>query len=245
MKMINDSRYNTDDLQAIVDAFCADELTDGKPQLRWGAEKHYPPGGFAVHITEGFSGGSTIWTGSGQTPVRAYVKPTPWRAPHNVKLLNSDLILTNALDALTAKTDRDGYYRAPFDLAVQIYMGLSNRLGTTRSLTYETAASRVARLSGGARVYGVRYRIGPRRKMSGEGRALESSWKIYSKMSNVAYRASQTLHAAQKLQDELRILLDYAEGRDDLPFDPAKAAEMRDNLLTNLIPAVRQHTGEN
>ena len=239
MKIINDSRYNTDDLQALVDLFYRHEMPTEDPDLRWGVGKYYKPGMFTLHITEGYSGGAMMWRGASQSQVRQYIKPSNWRAPHRMKMLTADLIVNNPLAALSAQADDLGNLQAPEDVAIQFYMHLGVRFGTNHNLAYDVVTRHLQSAYGkGVR---IRYRLGRRPKISAAGRELEGWWKISNKLWDVQYRAQGTLHNARRLSEELRRLLDFSKGRDDLTFDPEHAEKLRALLNVDVVPLLEAH----
>jgi hypothetical protein len=206
MKLINNTRYCTEDLQAICDLavrFAGPSATAGHGfQYNGITQLSDVTLVFAEHNI-GHRKTSTWLPGGGPVAQeRMYVKRQSWVNPHKVYIMNTELVETNTLAMLTMTGDRDGWVQAPEEVIKQLLTAFCDRVQANersfRSKAFAHLLSVPMRL---------RYRIGAKVKATSEAKAADREMKIRSSRRKAKVRTRRSAHELILLQHQL-ILLD-------------------------------------
>ena len=242
IKVLNNSRYHDQDLQDIADLFC-----DNNPKwgFRWGSDKFYDlTNGFMLVVKEAnFSEGS-FYLSPNQPQERALVGRFAWKSPHRLRLMNTDKIVKNPVEALTLQSDQHGHSTAGHQMAAQVYYALDQRFSPNR---YHRMGEDIVSIVDKAgkerrRPYTVRYRIGTKRRTSTASREVDFQHNARLKQSNMSYRADQAFRGLAKLAYEAEQLLKLTKGRTEgLNFDPDAVRKMVEQLYGVTLPLVNSY----
>jgi len=232
MKLINNTRYCTEDLQAICDLalrFAGPAATAGHG-FQYNGVKQLSD--VTLVFAEHNVGHRKVATwpisgGPGQQE-RMYVKRASWTNPHKVYIMNTELVETNRLAMLTMASDKDGWVQAPTDVVKQLLGTFCDRVQGVerafRSKAFDHLLSVPMRL---------RYRIGPKVKATGEAKAVDREMKIRSGRRKAKARTRRSAYELGLLQHQL-LLLDKLAPEADAQTLTKQEREMFDQAVNNL-----------
>jgi hypothetical protein len=242
VKVINITRYNTEDLQAVVDLFVR---YHPKWDYRWNTGDLYRRDvPLTLVFGEGTPKATHIYWRAAEQGVRNYVARTPWKAPHRIRLLPTDLIVGNPVEMLTQQEDNEGHLRAPLEVAEQIYYLLQSRFDHSHHLrgpeiviqTLENEAKR----SGTS--FCIRYKLSPKRRPTSESKEYELQYRMRVHLADLRGRSKRAAEALSDVTHNANSLLKLAKGRTDgMPFDLDEMRALLTELETTTLPAVRRY----
>jgi len=200
MKIANNSRYHTDDLQRIVDHIinkhCVHPIQLG---LGWGLSRYYKSiDEITLVFAEHSAAGQRRWDGNSN--VRSYVRRMTYAQAHRVMLLAPDYVLESKMAALTAPTDSEGYCEAPPELVEEMIENLLYRF----DVQHRTASNpRKNQTNIKDPVYRLRFRYGGKPKPTPEAKEADRLVARRRMHNEVQYRARQAVFALDKMRAAL------------------------------------------
>jgi len=197
MKIANNTRYHTDDLQRIVDHIinkhCVHPI-----QLGWGLSRYYKSiDEITLVFAEHSAAGHRRWDGNSN--VRSYVRRMTYAQAHRVMLLAPDYVLENKIAVLTQPMDSEGYCEAPSELVEELVENLLYRLDGQ----HRTASRTTAKPNFADPVYRLRFRYGGKPKSTPEAKEADRLVVRRRMDAEVQYRARQAVFALDKMRAAL------------------------------------------
>jgi len=193
MKIANNSRYHTDDLQRIVNHLL-EKLCARPIQLGWLLAQHFTSPDQVTLVFAEHNTSQARWSEGKRT--RSYVRRMTFAQPHRVLLLSPDRVIENKIAVLTQPMDSEGYCEAPSELVEELVENLLYRLDGQRRMTSRTTA----KTNFADPVYRLRYRYGAKQKTKPEAAEADRVMVRKRMHDEVQHRARQALHALGKMR---------------------------------------------
>lgn len=209
MKLINNTRYCTEDMEAIVDMVMSKILPGTVPgySFRYRQGHVLTVEDIQLVLNEHNIPNKECYTwdpsGTEQGKVRMFVKPQSWSTPHRVYLMNPEMVEANKMAMLTATEDAEGWFDAPYELKEQFVSTLVDRLHGPPAIK---VALKSAKLAFQASPKPLRYKIGAKTKPSAAGKELERVLHVYKLQSEVHTRANRASGELYRVENALRKL---------------------------------------
>jgi hypothetical protein len=199
MKVINNTRYCTADVQRILDWAIVAAGPDARAGYAFSHHGVYKHEDVTLILAEHNVGNREMYgwdeAKNDHGSVRMYLKRTSWTNPHKVFILNTDMVETNKLAMLTASVDAEGWLHAPKQVVTQLLEAFSDRLqgsgrATLREQTRRSMSEAPLRL---------RYRLGSKPKPTQESRELERVTRIAKARSEIKRKSRAALQELAKI----------------------------------------------
>ena len=232
MKLINNTRYCTEDMQAIVDMVMSKIIPGTVPgySFRYRQCHVLKVEDIQLVLNEHDIPNKEVhsWDPSGTKHgrVRMFVKPQSWSNPHRVYLMNPRMVEANKMAMLTATEDAEGWFDAPHELKEQFVATLVDRLHGPPAIQVGLKAARLEFQAAPTR---LRYRIGTKPKPSAVGKELERVLHVYKLQNEVDTRAKRASSELHRVETTLR-RLDKLQPEHELTLTPFEREMFKRNL---------------
>ena len=232
MKFINNTRYCTEDMQAIVDMVMSKVLPGTVPgySFRYRQGHVLTVEDIQLVLYEHNTPNKEVYgwdpSGTKHSKARMFVKPQSWSNPHRVYIMNPMMVEANKMAMLTATEDSEGWFDAPHELKEQFVSTLVDRLHGPPATQ---VGFKSAKLEFQASPTRLRYRIGTKPKPSAAGKELERVLHVYKLQSEVDTRAKRASSELHRVETALR-QLDKLQPESELTLTPLERDLFKRNL---------------